>query len=128
LAVNYAFVRLRWVGHLELMGREGIEQELRLGVLLIDSLWQTEMYQISSDIVMGRREVRACGWNCALIVVCESWDQLRAAGKLRSATAMACGFGGKGADQSKSGQARPGQATPDQARRDQTRPGHTRSG
>ena len=50
---------------------------------------------------------REDGWNCPTFVGYESWDQLWAAGKLPSATAVTCGYGETGADQTRSGQARP---------------------
>jgi len=81
---------------------------------------------------------REDGCNCHTLVVFESWDQLWAAGKLPSATAVTYGYGETGADQSRPGQATPDHTEPnqtsvDQARPDltipvQTRPGHTRSG
>jgi hypothetical protein len=50
---------------------------------------------------------REGGWNCPTLVVYESWDHLWAAGKLPSATAVTCGHGEMGADQTRPGHTRP---------------------
>ena len=68
LDINYAFVRLLWVGHLDLMGREEMEQELRQGILLING---SEMYLIRQTLKWAVGKYAGTiedGWNCPTFV------------------------------------------------------------